>query len=72
MKNQNQWNEIFCTNVVNPNGRSSLIVSKIKPDGDGARSIYNDDKEMIHKAANKYGFKVLDDNKKQITFLKVP
>ena len=70
MKIQNEWNEIFRNNFVSPHGVTSLTVSKVKPNGQNARSIYNDDKDMIHKAANKYGFRVIINNDKLISFIK--
>ena len=70
MKTQDEWNKIFQNNYVSPHNVSSITISKVKPNGDNSRSIYSDDKDMISKAAKQYGFTMLINNDKLVTFIK--
>jgi hypothetical protein len=65
------WDKEFAeariTSGPNSNG---LIVSKIKPNGSNARSIWDDDKAEIMKAASKYHYKILYENSHVVSFHK--
>ena len=70
MKNQSEWDKTFSENHLNSWGSvSSIVISKIKPNGTNARSIYNEDKEMILKAAKKYGYEKTWESNTVVNFL---
>lgn len=68
---QTDWDKSFENALVDSYGGSfGLTVSKIKPNGNGARSIWNDDKEFIMKSSKKYGFEMLVETNTTVTFIK--
>jgi hypothetical protein len=65
------WDTVFRETHLD-SGPSSfgLTISKIKPNGLNARSIWNDDKHTIMKAAARYGYRILLENSHVTSFIK--
>jgi len=71
MMSQTDCDKAFENALVDSYGGSfGLTVSKIKPNGNNSRSIWNDDKEFIMKSSKKYGFEILMESKTTVTFIK--
>jgi hypothetical protein len=75
MKTQAEWDEIFATNRSwPPEHPPGLTISNRNPNptNDSARNIYQDDKAMIHRAADKHGYVMISTahNPRAVTFVK--
>lgn len=67
------WDKEFATAHLTSGPNShGLMVSKIEPNGEGEpRSIWEEDEEIIMKAANKYGYRILSNNSHDVSFIKI-
>ncbi len=65
------WDEQFKTCRLTSGPKThGLTVSKIRPNGTGARSIWNDENPIIMSAANQYGFSIVLETPKIVSFIK--
>lgn len=66
------WDTIFAEAHLHSWPTASLLIQSVNPSPhQGGRNIYKEDREMIHQAAQRHGYRIVGDATRAVCFIRV-